>query len=102
LRDHLLASQGPGSAGHQNPYPPPPNTQSGPEHPYQTSETSSHEHLDPSVANQQMQYTMSGDSAGDDGLSPDARKGKRELSTSKRAAQNRAAQVSQLFMTTSY
>lgn len=38
---------------------------------------------------------MSGDSAGDDGLSPDARKaGKRELSTSKRAAQNRAAQVS--------
>lgn len=37
---------------------------------------------------------MSGDSAGDDGLSPDARKaGKRELSTSKRAAQNRAAQV---------
>lgn len=35
---------------------------------------------------------MSGDSAGDDGLSPDARKGKRELSTSKRAAQNRAAQ----------
>lgn len=39
-----------------------------------------------------MGYSMSGDSAGDDGLSPDARKGKRELSTSKRAAQNRAAQ----------
>lgn len=35
---------------------------------------------------------MSGDSAGDDALSP-AGKGKRELSTSKRAAQNRAAQV---------
>lgn len=29
----------------------------------------------------------------DDNMSPDARKGKRELSTSKRAAQNRAAQV---------
>ena len=36
---------------------------------------------------------MSGDSGGDEGMSPDARKGKRELSTSKRAAQNRAAQV---------
>lgn len=37
---------------------------------------------------------MSGDSSAvDDGMSPDQRKGKRELSTSKRAAQNRAAQV---------
>jgi len=35
---------------------------------------------------------MSGDSAGDDGMSPQTGKGKRELSTSKRAAQNRAAQ----------
>nr|POE89743.1 putative transcription factor kapc [Quercus suber] len=33
-----------------------------------------------------------GDNAGDDGMSPQAGKGKRELSTSKRAAQNRAAQ----------
>nr|POF18477.1 putative transcription factor kapc [Quercus suber] len=41
-----------------------------------------------------MQYGMGeSDNAGDDGMSPQAGKGKRELSTSKRAAQNRAAQV---------
>ncbi len=34
-----------------------------------------------------------GDSGGDDGVSDGRKSGKRELSTSKRAAQNRAAQV---------
>lgn len=34
-----------------------------------------------------------GDSGGDDGASDGRKSGKRELSTSKRAAQNRAAQV---------
>lgn len=42
-----------------------------------------------------MAYAMGGDSGPDD-MNPDTAKGKRELSTSKRAAQNRAAQVSQL------
>lgn len=39
---------------------------------------------------------MSNDNTGDDSLSAEARKSKRELSTSKRAAQNRAAQVRSL------
>lgn len=38
---------------------------------------------------------MSNDNAGEDSLSAEARKSKRELSTSKRAAQNRAAQVNE-------
>lgn len=45
-----------------------------------------------------MMSTSAGDSGGDDNGSDSKRGGKRELSTSKRAAQNRAAQVSvQLF-----
>jgi len=95
LREHLLAASGSGS--NPSPYPPPPNAGApGPELPYQPSESASpHDHLDLNVAQQQHQAPyaqMSGDSAGDDGLSPQGGKGKRELSTSKRAAQNRAAQ----------
>jgi hypothetical protein len=91
LREHLLAAGASGSG--PPPYPtssaPPPN----PDNPYPPSESASpHDQYDPN-AGAQPPYGMSGDSAGDDGLSPDARKGKRELSTSKRAAQNRAAQV---------
>ena len=44
-----------------------------------------------------MTSAVMGSGGSDDGNDPDGRKGfgKRELSTSKRAAQNRAAQVSQ-------
>ncbi|KXL42815.1 hypothetical protein M433DRAFT_145643 [Acidomyces richmondensis BFW] len=91
LREQLLAAQ------HSSPYPPPPPTVAqGREHPYQPSDSASpHEHIDPAVAHQQQHAPyaqMSGDSAGDDSMSPQTGKGKRELSTSKRAAQNRAAQ----------
>ena len=41
----------------------------------------------------QLSNTAAGDSGGDDGASDGRKGGKRELSTSKRAAQNRAAQV---------
>lgn len=91
LREHLLAAGASGSG--PPPYPPssapPPST----ENPYQPSDSASpHDQYEPNSGGQ-APYGMSGDSTGDDGLSPDARKGKRELSTSKRAAQNRAAQV---------
>ncbi|KAK4547721.1 hypothetical protein LTR36_000679 [Oleoguttula mirabilis] len=92
LREQLLAA-----GTNQSPYPPPPTAGAqGPEHPYQASDSASpHDHLDPNVAQQQQApyaQMSGGDSAGDDGLSPSGSKGKRELSTSKRAAQNRAAQ----------
>lgn len=46
-----------------------------------------------------MMSTSAGESGGDDNGSDGKRGGKRELSTSKRAAQNRAAQVRvQLFL----
>jgi hypothetical protein len=65
--------------------------------PYPRSEGSpreqQHHHLDPNVTGQQMPYGMPGDGGMDDGMGPNSAKGKRELSTSKRAAQNRAAQV---------
>ncbi|KAK4956512.1 hypothetical protein LTR10_006039 [Elasticomyces elasticus] len=93
LREQLLAAGASGSV--PSPYPQPPSAGApGPEHPYQVSDSPSpNDNLDPNVAHQQAPYAhMSGDSAGDDGLSPGGGKGKRELSTSKRAAQNRAAQ----------
>ncbi|TKA49305.1 hypothetical protein B0A55_13140 [Friedmanniomyces simplex] len=94
LREQLLAAGASGSVS--SPYPQPPLAGApGPEHPYQpTDSPSPHDNLDPNAAHQQQApYAhMSGDSAGDDGLSPQGGKGKRELSTSKRAAQNRAAQ----------
>ena len=60
------------------------------------SSTSPHDHnIDPAIAGSGMMSASAGDSGGDDnGATSDGRKnGKRELSTSKRAAQNRAAQV---------
>ncbi|KAK3672971.1 hypothetical protein LTR78_007081 [Recurvomyces mirabilis] len=97
LREQLLAADN--SAPNHSPYPPPPTAgAAGPEHPYTTGPgadpTNSHDHLDPNAAHQQqVPYAqMSGDDGGDDGLSPQGSKNKRELSTSKRAAQNRAAQ----------
>ncbi|KAK4553537.1 hypothetical protein LTR86_009333 [Recurvomyces mirabilis] len=97
LREQLLAADN--SATNHSPYPPPPTAgAAGPEHPYTTGPgadpTNPHDHLDPNAAHQQqVPYAqMSGDDGGDDGLSPQGSKNKRELSTSKRAAQNRAAQ----------
>ncbi|OQO07979.1 hypothetical protein B0A48_06772 [Cryoendolithus antarcticus] len=101
LREHLLAQQsaaGSSSAGQSN-YPPPPSTSAPlPGHPYQHSDSASpQDHLDASglPPGQQATYGMANDSAGDESMGGadgmDA-KGKRELSTSKRAAQNRAAQ----------
>ncbi|CAK3823345.1 transcription factor kapC [Lecanosticta acicola] len=89
LREHLLAASSSGSA--PSPYPPSAATHQGHEHQYPPPDGSHEHHLDPSVTGQHIPYGMSGDSAGDDSMSQD-RKGKRELSTSKRAAQNRAAQ----------
>ncbi|KAK3063764.1 hypothetical protein LTS18_012943 [Coniosporium uncinatum] len=77
LREHLLAAQ----AGQQANT----ATQASPYQPH-----ASNEHIDPAIAG--PGYSMSGgDSGGDDQMS-ETRKGRRELSTSKRAAQNRAAQ----------
>ncbi len=63
------------------------------------SSASPHDHnIDPAIAGSAMRGASPGESGGDDnGTASDSRKGgKRELSTSKRAAQNRAAQVSAL------
>lgn len=77
LREHLLAAGAGQSSGsvpiHQS-------------HP-------SGSHIDPAIAGPGAYAAMSaGDSGGEDGLDAEGRKGRRELSTSKRAAQNRAAQ----------
>ncbi|EMC93002.1 hypothetical protein BAUCODRAFT_269899 [Baudoinia panamericana UAMH 10762] len=98
LREQLLAAGPP--ATHPSPYPPPPNAgATDPNLPYHPSDpTSPHNHLDPNVAQSQQQAPYApmggdaGDSPGEDGMSPSGSKGKRELSQSKRAAQNRAAQ----------
>lgn len=81
LREHLLLAQN-----------------QAPPTAHQTAATSppvnSHEHnIDPAIAGQAYSQMSAGDSGGDDQMQ-DTRKGRRELSTSKRAAQNRAAQVS--------
>ncbi|KAI9704497.1 MAG: hypothetical protein M1820_005571 [Bogoriella megaspora] len=84
LREHLLAAQG-------NPQSSP--GQDGP-HPEMrpSASTSPHEHqIDPAISGTPYMNPPS-ESGGDDGIDG-SRKGKRELSTSKRAAQNRAAQV---------
>lgn len=53
-----------------------------------------HDHnIDPAIAGSGMMNVSTGE-GGADGNQSDGKKGKRELSTSKRAAQNRAAQVS--------
>ncbi|KAL8728494.1 MAG: hypothetical protein Q9181_005328 [Wetmoreana brouardii] len=56
------------------------------------SSVNPHDHnIDPAIAGSVILNTSAGDSGADDNQS-DGKKGKRELSTSKRAAQNRAAQ----------
>ena len=62
----------------------------------QNSASPQDHNIDPAIAGGGMMSTSAGESGGDDnGAASDGRKGgKRELSTSKRAAQNRAAQVS--------
>ena len=49
--------------------------------------------IDPAIAGSGMMSNSPGESGGDDNGSDGKKGGKRELSTSKRAAQNRAAQV---------
>ncbi|KAI7639497.1 hypothetical protein KC319_g14382, partial [Hortaea werneckii] len=104
LREHLLAASGSGQQGNPSPYPNPPQPGDHPHHPYQHSDSASphdpHAQLDPNVAHHQQHqapyaHMSAGEPAGDEGdLSPgqSGKAGKRELSTSKRAAQNRAAQ----------
>lgn len=100
LREALASQSTSGSA--PPPYPPAaaPHPQHDaheqhPQHPYPPSEGSPRapHHLDPNVTGPPMPYAMNNDEQMDDGMSPNTQKGKRELSTSKRAAQNRAAQV---------
>ncbi|USW55480.1 Putative basic-leucine zipper domain-containing protein [Septoria linicola] len=92
LREQLLAETANSSA--PPPYPSATASNQGPSNPYPQSDHtgSPHEHhqIDPNAAGGQLQYSMSGDGhlSGGEGSG----KGKRELSTSKRAAQNRAAQ----------
>ena len=73
-----------------------------PQGPYQDSKGGSAHIIDPAIAGPQtaIMSHSPGDSAGDDGHDGhDGKKtGKRELSTSKRAAQNRAAQVCDIFL----
>lgn len=102
LREALASQSTSGSA--PPPYPPTVAPQSQhdshdqlPPHPYPPSDSSPraqhHHHLDPNVTGQPLPYSMPNDEHMDDALSSSTQKGKRELSTSKRAAQNRAAQV---------
>ena len=51
------------------------------------------QNIDPAIAGSGMMSNSAGESGGDDNGSDSKKGGKRELSTSKRAAQNRAAQV---------
>ncbi|KAF2135915.1 uncharacterized protein K452DRAFT_303192 [Aplosporella prunicola CBS 121167] len=82
LREHLLA------AGAGQPQPPPQPVAPGPQ--AHAPDVHGHHHIDPAIAG--SGYPMSAGEAGDGHLSEGGRKGRRELSTSKRAAQNRAAQ----------
>ncbi|KAF2086769.1 hypothetical protein K490DRAFT_43976, partial [Saccharata proteae CBS 121410] len=83
LREHLLA------AGAGQPVVQQQSVASGPPSAH-TPEAQSHHHIDPAIAG--SGYPMSAGEIGDGNLSESGRKGRRELSTSKRAAQNRAAQ----------
>ena len=81
LREQLLAAQ-----SHPPGIVPPPEMRPS------ASASPNENQIDPAIAG--TGYGMNaGDSGGDD-AADGSRKGKRELSTSKRAAQNRAAQVS--------
>jgi len=77
LRDHLLAAQSASS-------PTVDDMQHTPGH--------ENHHIDPQIA--PSPFSTSPIAPGMEPQNPDVRKGRRELSTSKRAAQNRAAQVS--------
>ena len=77
LREHLLAA-GAGQPSAPAPIQQQPTHSGGPQ-----------QHIDPAIAGSQQHYMSQADPI-DDG---EGRKGRRELSTSKRAAQNRAAQV---------
>lgn len=82
LREHLLAA----GAGQPSAPPAPPLQQ----HPVQQHSPQQQHAIDPQIAG--PQYSMSQGEAPQADMG-DHRKGRRELSTSKRAAQNRAAQV---------
>lgn len=64
-----------------------------PEHQLSNIASPHHHNIDPAIAGTGIMNPGAGDSGGDDGASDGRKSGKRELSTSKRAAQNRAAQV---------
>ena len=64
-----------------------------PEHQLSNTASPHHHNIDPAIAGTSIMNPGAGDSGGDDGASDGRKGGKRELSTSKRAAQNRAAQV---------
>jgi hypothetical protein len=64
-----------------------------PEHQLSTAGSPQHHNIDPAIAGTGIMNPGAGDSGGDDNGSDGRKGGKRELSTSKRAAQNRAAQV---------
>ena len=83
LREQLLAQV-------QNSHHPPLHR---PEHQLSTAGSSHHHNIDPAIAGGGMMNSGAGDSGGDGDGSDGRKGGKRELSTSKRAAQNRAAQV---------
>lgn len=82
LREQLLAQV-------QNPHLP----HHRPEHQLLNTANPHHHNIDPAIAGTGIMNPGAGDSGGDDGASDGRKSGKRELSTSKRAAQNRAAQV---------
>ena len=69
-----------------------------PEHQLSNTASPHHHNIDPAIAGTGIMNPGAGDSGGDDGASDGRKSGKRELSTSKRAAQNRAAQVCGLCM----
>lgn len=81
LREQLLAQV-------QNHHLPPHR----PEHQLSNTASPHHHNIDPAIAGTGIMNPGAGDSGGDDGASDGRKGGKRELSTSKRAAQNRAAQ----------
>jgi hypothetical protein len=88
LREHLLAA----GAGQPTPTQQPMTPHQHPQHPQQHPHSAGPQHvIDPAISG--SPYAMDGGDANDGHLSEGQRKGRRELSTSKRAAQNRAAQV---------
>ncbi|KAK5128159.1 hypothetical protein LTR16_002634 [Cryomyces antarcticus] len=91
LREHLLAAQAPITS---HALPQASSAQVAPvASMHASSSASPHDHqVDPSAFAAQVYSMSAGESGGDDVIGPDGKRTKRELSTSKRAAQNRAAQ----------